>query len=79
MRATLKTLEQALERERKRHELELAAAKQAAVEAKEAAKAQAVEAAAAAEVRALSGAHDGSGGRYALARIQIFGGGGGEE
>lgn len=62
MRATLDKLQQALERERARSKWDLAAAKKAAVEAKEAAKAQAVEAAAAAEVEALNGGGQGGGG-----------------
>ncbi|CAM9142851.1 unnamed protein product [Pylaiella littoralis] len=69
MRATLDKLQQALERERARSKRDLAAAKKAAVEAKEAAKAQAVEAAAAAEVEALNGGGQGgggSGGRFSV-------------
>lgn len=66
MRSTLKTLDQALERERARHERELAAAKKAAAEATAAAKSQAVQAAAAAEIEALNGGAAGSTGRYVV-------------
>lgn len=66
MRSTLGKLEQALERERARNKRDLASAKKAAMEAKEAAKAKVVEAAAAAEVEALNagGVGGGSRGRY---------------
>lgn len=54
MRAALKALDGALERERARNTREVKAAQKAVVEAKAAAKAQAVQQAAAAEIEALN-------------------------